>query len=969
MRSTPCTRGLCGPQPGSSREAWAASAIAALGSRAARVGALLAALALAGCGGGNSGTPTAAGNGPAAPAAPAPQPALVVNAFSPASGPAGTVVSVTGTGLDGVTGATVGNAPANFAKISATQLSVTVPIGAASGRISVTAGGRTAASGNDFVVAGAAPPPSPVPVPTVATVSPTTVIAGLGRLTLSGSALDQVAGVRLAGTALTIASQSATGLVLQVPGSLAASAAATLSMTDRAGTTRNVAQPIAVLEALAVTGFTPASVARGQAVTINGRGLDRASAVRFGGNASAAVASRSGTTAITAVVPATALNGAVTVIGSTVGAVTEQAVSPASLTVLEPIVVTPQVHNVAAAGTPVTISGTGLAQVNAVQVGTTGATITAQTATALTFAVPAGVTCGAITLRAAGLPDVPAGSVVVGPGCAVRAAAVEFAQLMSQPAGDTYQRLSAGRETWVRAYVTAAAAGTPAPAVRAIGTSGSGQFLGTLNLAGPATLPVLAPAAVVTTAMRYDEATSFNAELPAGWVQPGLRVRIELGDAAAPVATTEAAPLVVASGGLRVVLVPLVSGANAPTLPPAAEVLAEVQRKLPIPAGEISVRVRAPYTLTSVTSGVSESAQWSAALSELERLRDTEAPNDLYYGMVRPMVSAGIAGIGYVNSIGSRSPGLSSLGWDASRTSWRRTMIHELGHNLSRQHAPCGSVSGADSSYPYANGALGPTPLFDVLANDVLSPTGQSDIMGYCNGSWFSDYNLNGVMRFLEARPQALKDVAAKPGSDTDLIVVAGTVDAAGRVDLAPVRTVRADGRPEAPAAADGKYLLRIVMEDGRTIERRFDLVALDHAPGEGHFLLRLAHPGGRLASVEVQGDRRVMAARAARKTTPAGSVTGAPAGPTVGPLAAAGPWAEVARQGDALVLQWDADAKPHATLTLVVAGQRHVLALDAAGGRWRIAAEAVRELPAGGEFEVSLSDGVESVLLVVPRR
>ncbi|MBL8342934.1 MAG: IPT/TIG domain-containing protein [Rubrivivax sp.] len=941
-------------------------AVAARGALAA----VVAALALAACGGGNSGTPTAAGNGPAAPAAPAPQPALVVNGFSPASGPAGTAVSVTGTGLDGVTGATVGNAPANFSKISATQLSVTVPIGAASGRISVMAGGRTAASGSDFVVAAApAPPPSPVPVPAVTAVSPATVIAGLGRLTLTGSALDQVAGARLAGTALTIASQSATSLVLDVPGSQAVSAAATLSLTDRAGTARNAAQPVTVLAALAVTGFTPGTVARGQALTINGRGLDRASAVRFGGNASAAVASRSGTTAITAVVPATALNGAVTVVGSTVGAVTEQGVSATSLTVLEPIVVTPQVHNVAAAGAAVTVSGTGLVQVSTVLVGAAGATITAQNATTLTFSVPAGVSCGAITLRAAGLPDVPAGSVVVGAGCAVRAAAVEFAQLMSQPAGDTYQRLSAGRETWVRAYVTAAAAGTPAPAVRAIGTSGGGQFLGTLNLAGPATLPVLAPAAAVTATMRYDEATSFNAELPAAWVQPGLRLRIEVGDAAAPVATTEAAPLVVASGGLRVVVVPLVSGANSPTLPSAAEVLAELQRKLPIPAGEISVRVRAPYTLTSVTGGVTESAQWSAALSELERLRDTEAPNDLYYGMVRPMVSAGIAGIGYVNSIGSRSPGLSSLGWDATRTSWRRTMIHEFGHNLSRQHAPCGSVSGADSSYPYANGALGPTPLYDVLANDVLSPAGQNDIMGYCNGTWFSDYNLNGVMRFLEARPQALKDVAAKPGSDADLLVVAGTVDASGRVELAPVRTARADGRPEAPAAAEGKYLLRIVMEDGRILERRFDLTALDHAPGEGHFLLRLPHPGGRVATLEVQGERRVMAARAARKTTPAGSVTGAPAGPTVGPLAAAGPWAEVARQGDALVLQWDAEAKPHATLTLVVAGQRHVLAMDAGGGRWRIAAETLRELPAGGEFEVSLSDGVESVLLVVPRR
>ena len=65
----------------------------------------------------------------------------------------------------------------------------------------------------------------------------------------------------------------------------------------------------------------------------------------------------------------------------------------------------------------------------------------------------------------------------------------------------------------------------------------------------------------------------------------------------------------------------------------------------------------------------------------------------------------------------------------------------------------------------------------------------------------------------------------------------------------------------------------------------------------------------------------------------------------------------------------WSVADKPYASLALVIGGQRHVLALDATGGRWRIGAEAWRGLPAGGEFEVSLSDGVESVMLVVPRR
>ncbi|MBK9135195.1 MAG: hypothetical protein IPM15_12890 [Betaproteobacteria bacterium] len=590
----------------------------------------------------------------------------------------------------------------------------------------------------------------------------------------------------------------------------------------------------------------------------------------------------------------------------------------------------------------------------------------------------------------------------------MRAAGIEFAQLLSQPAGDRYQRLAAGRETWVRAYVVSASAATQAPAVRAIGIGADGTMLGTVALAGPATLPVLASTAAVTDALRYNEAQSFNAELPSAWVQPGLRVRVEVGGAsgaAAPLATTEVAPLVAASGGLRLVLVPLVAGGQVPVMPAAADVLNELRRKLPLPAGEIAVRIRAPYTLTSTSGGVQSSSQWSAALSELEQLRDAEAPGDHYYGMVKPMVSAGTAGIGYLNTIGGRSPNLASLGWDASRSGWARTMLHELGHNFSRPHAPCGGVGSTDANYPYANGALGATPLFDVLTNDVLSPVGQSDVMGYCGGQWFSDYNLEGVSRFLEGRPQALKDVtaamqmaeeaasaesAAAAGSGTEWLVVAGTVDASGPAPvatIAPLRAMRADGAGSAARlaaadrGADGEYLLRLVTADGRTIEQRFQPTMLDHAPGIGHFTLRLPHPGGRVDEVEVRraepiavGAQRgeVLGTRRAHKRALTASTTlQAPsaAGTTSAAAPTAGLRAEINADGAALVLRWDAEARPWAAVTFVAGRARHVLALEATGGHWRIAPESLAGLPAGGHFEVSLSDGAETAVLIVPRR
>lgn len=913
-----------------------------------RVIALLAAAALAGCGGGgSSSTSTAVSGGTPAPApapaptpAPAPGTALVITDFTPTTGPVGTVVTITGTGLDGAAAATIGSVAATLQAVSATQVRITVPSGAASGRIGVSGGGRVALSASNFVVTTVAAP-APAAVPAVTSVSPTTVAPG-GRLTLTGTALDQVASARLGSVALPIASASATQLLLDVPGN---ATSGTLSLTDRAGTARTVAQPITVQVPLAVTSVAPATVARGQPLTLTGRGLDRVTSVRFAGPASADVASRSGTTSVTVNVPTAAISGAVTAVAGT-----ETAASATSLTIIDAIVVTPQAYTAPAAGSPVTINGSGLAAVTSVSVAGTAASITGQTAGALTFSAPAGVNCGPIVLASPAQASVAAGTLAVGSGCSLSAAGLEFAQVMSYRTSDTYQRLAAARETWVRAFIVSASAGTPAPVVRALGFGASGQALGSVTLTGPTTLPQLASGSAVPDAMRYDDAQAFRAELPLAWIQPGLRVRVEAADA-----SIEGTPTVAATGGLQIVLVPLVSGSNVPVMPALDDALAELRRRLPLPADRISIRIRAAYPLTSVTTGVQTSAQWSAALNELEQLRDAEAPNALYYGMVRPMVTAGTAGIGYVNNIGSSSPSLSSLGWDASRSAWAATMIHELGHNFSRQHAPCGGVSGADASYPYASGALGTTPLFDALADDVIAPTGQSDVMGYCRGTWFSDYNLNGVQRFLESRPAAMRNAAAVIGAEADQLVIGGVLDDTGSVRLATPRAARSAEPRDTGANDAGALRLRIVTRDGSVIEQRFDPVEVDHA-GERHFTLRLPHPGP-VERIEVRRGADVIGQRVARARAQAA------------PGESTATWATVQPEGDSLVLRWNDAAHPTASLVHAAAdGTRRALAIDATGGRWVLGAEASRTLPPGGRFEVSVSDGLDATLLTIAR-
>lgn len=139
------------------------------------------------------------------------------------------------------------------------------------------------------------------------------------------------------------------------------------------------------LEPTQKTGFVGASVG------IFGQGFSGASVVKFGGVAATSV-TLSGTTYLTAVVPAGAHTGAVTV---TTGATT--------LTSPQTYKVKPKITNFTPpngpVGTLVTINGTGLIQTSAVKFGTVKAiTFTVKSDSQVTAVVPAGLVAGAVAI-------------------------------------------------------------------------------------------------------------------------------------------------------------------------------------------------------------------------------------------------------------------------------------------------------------------------------------------------------------------------------------------------------------------------------------------------------------------------------------------------------------------------------------------------------------------------------------------
>ena len=73
-------------------------------------------------------------------------------------------------------------------------------------------------------------------------------------------------------------------------------------------------------------------------------------------------------------------------------------------------------------------------------------------------------------------------------------------------------------------------------------------------------------------------------------------------------------------------------------------------------------------------------------------------------------------------------------------------VAHELGHNFSLRHAPCGSVGNPDPSYPYPDGSIGAWG-YDFGNGRLVNPY-TKDLMGYCGYEWISDYGFTNALRY-----------------------------------------------------------------------------------------------------------------------------------------------------------------------------------------------------------------------------
>ena len=813
--------------------------------------------------------------------------------------------------------------------------------------LGLSACGGGGGGGGDTVVATTSG--NPVVIPAVTAVSAANLAVG-GSLVVTGTNLSRVTAFQVGGVKLATSAASDTSVTLAMPGVPVSGALSLVSASGTAATSYNVN----VYLPLSVVSVAPATGGVGSSVTIAGAGMGAVTAVQFGNGAAATPQSQTAGS-VTVLVPLGAATGALTVRGPY-----NDAISSDTYKVLASVTVTSITSAVNGGTLSVTVQGSNLDQVSSASVGNTPAVIVSASASQLLLTAPGSAT-GDVMLSAAARVAVNAGAV-----SAFTLGSIDFAQVLNLNASNTALRLTRGKPAAVRVSVLAPQAGQASPAVTLNATTANGSNLGSISMSGPS---------VLLTQKNDDSFNgNFSAILPAGWILPGVRVRVTaIGNNGVQV-SQEAAPVVASLARIRLVLVPLSTDDGVAQLPDAAVIRAALLRVYPYATENISITTRAALSMPGSSTADS---WWSDALGKLEDKRALEDSGAYYYGFVPKMSSTRAAGLAYINLTGNSHDFTSAIGLDAKASNiasvdpfgnqwpeWLTTLVHELGHNHSLQHVACGGAANAATDYPYVNGDLGPQPLYNSdyagnigqLSKAVYGSTPMKDVMSYCSGAWFSDYSYARVQQFLEKRSTQVTGsnvlAASMSVAQQGYLTISGRITPTG-VALRPA--VASSTRVGAVASGSGQaYTLRVLTASGATIDLPFDAVTVaDHGGSAmSHFRVSFANPG-EISDVQVLANGKALAKleRPARRSK----------------AAANDATFDATQSGGKLVLTWNAQAEPYAAVLHVAAdGRKTVVASDLTGGN---ASVDVSALPAGGRFEVSLSSSLGARLMKVARR
>lgn len=215
-------------------------------------------------------------------------------------------------------------------------------------------------------------------------------------------------------------------------------------------------------------------------------------------------------------------------------------------------------------------------------------------------------------------------------------------------------------------------------------------------------------------------------------------------------------------GALQLIIVPVEYNADGSgRVPDTGEDMLETIHDLfyttyPVAYDDIEITVADTFSWDSPVKADGDG--WEdllAALAEHKEDRGGTA-QEYYFGLFEPSTSLPmycfngcVAGLAYVPWSARQGEAKVALGLGFEPDTAAETMIHEIGHNHGREHAPCGDVDGIDDDFPYPDGGIGVWG-YDLLSGALRNPDIYSDFMGYCNNIWVSDYTFGALFDWIQ---------------------------------------------------------------------------------------------------------------------------------------------------------------------------------------------------------------------------
>ena len=193
------------------------------------------------------------------------------------------------------------------------------------------------------------------------------------------------------------------------------------------------------------------------------------------------------------------------------------------------------------------------------------------------------------------------------------------------------------------------------------------------------------------------------------------------------------------------------------------------------------------------------------------------------------------------------------------------TIAHELGHNMSLGHAPCGSVvSDIDPRYPYDRGAIGVwgTDLYDVYriwrnrVIDRVVPPNSPDIMGYCRTkTWISDYHFRKAIEYRLTEEVIDQSTA---GASTRSLLLWGGINENGVPVLEPAFAV--DAEPSGPREPGPYHITGLDADERVLFSINFTMDSMADSEGGAFSFVLPVHPTWKdsLYRIELSGPEGV---------------------------------------------------------------------------------------------------------------